>query len=222
METQEDGIIRGSNCFKCCLEEIPMMNPELRLPQQGTMSPHVCPHAVCCFPETPVSMWQYAVLYVCLKGKSVQVSTCLCVRPSFTGRGENHRCIDHWTSSQKLPLLWHEEVVYTPACLFLFLSRTDTSRETHTHCVHGQPCAADPYAWYAGLLWKSMDLPPNNWDTDFTILILQLRHNQHSPSLTLVADKHIESLWCPPWLWFQKDTSSGTGEWGISGLGWHW
>lgn len=55
-DTQEDRLIRGSNFFKCCLEEIPMMNPKLRLPQQGTLSPHVCPHAAYCFPETLVLM----------------------------------------------------------------------------------------------------------------------------------------------------------------------
>lgn len=37
---QEDGMIRGSNCFKCRLEEIPMMSQKLSSPQQGTLSPH--------------------------------------------------------------------------------------------------------------------------------------------------------------------------------------
>lgn len=161
-DIQEDAIIRRSNCFKCCLDGIPMMKPELRLPQQGTLSPHVRPHAVCCFPETRVSMWAQVAFYACLKGKSVQVSTRVCVRdPHLQAEGGIIDVLTTRLLPDKLALLWHEEVVHTPACLFLFLSLTDT----HTNCLSAQPCVANlDVQDYSGK--KYIDLPTHDLVTN--------------------------------------------------------
>lgn len=168
-DIQEDAIIRGSNCFKCCLDGIPMMNPELRLPQQGDTVPSRASTRSLLFPwDACVDASVSCLLRLPEREECASVHARLCARPSFTGRGGNYRCIDHEASSRQTSIaLTRGGGTHTCLPVPLSLPHRYTQAQTHTHtnCLSAQPCVANPDVQdYSGK--KYIDLSTHDLDTN--------------------------------------------------------
>lgn len=82
------------------------------------------------------------------------VHACLCTRPSFTGRGENHRRIDHRASSRQTTIAsTRGGGAHTYLLIPLSLLHGRKRRHTQTASL------ANPHAWYNGLQCKNTHLP---------------------------------------------------------------
>lgn len=78
---EKDSIIRGWNCFKCGLDEIPLMSQWPRSPRQGTLSPHSAVRARASARQCERHhLSVFVTLCVCVKVR-LCLSTRLCVRP---------------------------------------------------------------------------------------------------------------------------------------------
>lgn len=103
-----------------------------------------------CFPETcrceRKSSWE----------ERAYVHTCLCARPSFTGRGENHRRIDFFQTNYHCfdTRRWYTHL---------------PTRSSFPPVTGDTTCISVPYAWYTGIQRKNTHLPTQT-----------LEHNQHS------------------------------------------
>lgn len=118
------------------------------IPSSGCLSRgHCYLTRVCCFPETcrceRKRSWE----------ERAYVHTCLCARPSFTGRGENHRRIDFFQTNYHCSDIrrWYTHL---------------PTRSTFSLARMQPECLDSPYAWYTGIQWKNTYLP--NWTLKHT------------------------------------------------------
>lgn len=141
-ETQEDAIVRGSNCFANLLRRNSNDESWAQVASAGDTVPSRVSTCSLLFP------WDACVdVSVSCFLRLPEWEECASVhaRPSYTGRGGNHRCIDHWASSRQTSIaLTRGGGTHTCLPVPLCLPHRHTQAQTHTDCMSAQPCVANP------------------------------------------------------------------------------
>lgn len=151
------------------------MSQEVDLPQWGMLLPHIMSVSECTlfkqlWMNLHVFMWMH-LHHLCphecvwTLDPCLDVCACLCMRPGSKAphleTALERRVIDkYWPLGFFQPNYHHigssRQTVYTPVCLFLFLSCTHRSMHTNTHqmCIPttaAWTCTADVHTWYIAL-----------------------------------------------------------------------